>query len=505
MADWMSQQVDSAEDDAEEDPKDSEFAQQLRTVTATGSVDSLDIDIVRNRIDEVDDVETLENALDGEHRSSAQDLYRERLGELGVDGYGGSDDSDDVKEEEEAESDDTGDVTESEPEVEEESEDDDAEEEESESDDSPNPFTNDSTSDDSDDATEEEAEEESEDDDSPNPFEDSSGSDEVVADGNGTAAAESSSSDNTDTDDEIPEYEPDGSPSDGSDDTGPSIDVKDIAPNVMTADEAAEKETRYTMMVWADPGQGKTHFTMTAPSPVVVIDTEGKADELAHKFRDVGQYDDPYIFQPTDYDESLDALHDALDILDAFRKEEGVIGTLAVDSMSVMWGWSQQKYVDKFYPGQDVEEVDFDSAIGGGQSDWKQIKRYHNVKFRQPMLDAPYHLIWTAMREDDYEERMKGNRDADKPAGEKENIYKVDEMIRIKEGPDGAPTGFLNKSGKIKHRYAGLRYPTFPKHEELIDTISDAENGDRAIGSVQAESDVTIVEGNPEYVADDDD
>jgi hypothetical protein len=199
----------------------------------------------------------------------------------------------------------------------------------------------------------------------------------------------------------------------------------------------------------------------------------------------------------------MDALEKGLDILDEYRTKADMTGTLVVDSMSVMWGWSQQKYVDKFYPGKDADEVEFSSAIGGGQSDWKQIKRYHNVKFRQRMLDSPYHLVWTAMREDDYEERMKGNRDADKPAGEKENPYKVDEVLRIQEGSDGAPVGVLNKSGKIKYRYAGLRYPTFDKHRETIDAILDAERGSRSVEAVAGELGIRVHEGNPEYNDDD--
>lgn len=311
-------------------------------------------------------------------------------------------------------------------------------------------------------------------------------------DQNGASASESDSEPEPDSETESEDTNP------MSDSNGSSgIDVKSIASNVMTASEAAETDQRFTIMVWADPGQGKTHFACTMPSPVVIIDTEGKAEEVTRKFHKEGQYDDPFIFQPSNYDEASEALTQGMKILHEFKEEEGVIGTLAVDSMSIMWDWAQQKYVDKFYKGKDKSEVDFDSAIGGGQSDWKVIKRLHNAQFRQDMLDSPFHLCWTAMREDDYEERMKGNRDADKPAGEKENVYKVDEVIRVTEGPDGAPVGVLNKSGKIKHRYVGYRYVEFPDHKELIDQIREAERGDGAISPLEKSHDVQIVEGSP--------
>lgn len=284
-----------------------------------------------------------------------------------------------------------------------------------------------------------------------------------------------------------------------SDNNGSSgIDVKSIASEVMTAPEAANTDERWSVMVWADPGQGKTHFAASMPSPVVIIDTEGKAEEVTGKWAKKGQYKDPFVFQPSNYDEASEALTRAFKILRKFEKEEGVTGTIAVDSMSIMWDWAQQKYVDKFYGGKDKSEVDFDSAMGqSGSSDWKVIKRLHNAQFRQDMLDTDYHLCWTAMREDDYEERMKGNRDADKPAGEKENVYKVDEVVRITEGPNGKPNAILNKSGKVKHRYVGLEYPDFDKHSDLVEGIREAELGQGSIKPLEKAHDVRIVEGSP--------
>lgn len=293
---------------------------------------------------------------------------------------------------------------------------------------------------------------------------------------------------------------------DGGESGEQEIDVKSITPDVLTVDEAAERDRRWSIEVWSEPGMGKTHFAMSAISPVVVIDTEGKADELAHKFRSEGEYDDPFILQPTDYDEAKDALTNAIKILDEFRRVEGVIGTIVVDSMSDMWEWAQAKYVDKFYPQADgPQDVDLKTGFGKGRSDWKPIKNYHNVKFRQPMLDSAYHLVWTAMSEDDYNAQLEdGDRDAKKAAGEKNNVYKADEVIRLREGTDGAPVAELQKSGKIKHRYTGLRYPTFEDHRQLVEAIDKAETGRGSVTAVQDRFNTRIVEGNPRYLREDD-
>jgi len=177
-----------------------------------------------------------------------------------------------------------------------------------------------------------------------------------------------------------------------------------------------------------------------------------------------------------------------------------------VDSMSIMWDWSQQKYVDFAYPTKDdVEEVEFSSSMGrSGESDWKQIKRYHNVKFRQRIIDSPYHFCWTQMRGDDYAAVMEGEAQTppDKPVGEKENVYKANYIINVREDDDGAPVGNLEKSALTKHNYTGLRYPTFDKHNNILQELDSIETGnsDKTINDLEKEFDITLIKGNPSYV-----
>lgn len=297
-----------------------------------------------------------------------------------------------------------------------------------------------------------------------------------------------------------------------SDDSGgaPSnvgtIDISDIAPQATSVQEAADRESRWTILAWAEPGKGKSHFAYTMPDPIVFIDTEGKANELAEKFTTK----DIHIFTPSNYDEARDAAEQGLAILDRYRVEQDRLGTIVVDSMSDMWEWSQSKYVDVYYPNQSPEEVNFQSQMQtkGQQSDWKQIKSYHNAKFRQPMIESPYHLCWTAMEQDDFDAVLNdGERRAKKPAGEKTNVYKVDEVYRIREDAKGRPVGELHKSGKIKHRYTGLTYPTFEKHQEVVEAIKKTETGGVSPSAVPSQTgyDVTVVEGNPKYLTPDDD
>ena len=284
--------------------------------------------------------------------------------------------------------------------------------------------------------------------------------------------------------------------SDGEGDWTSAFDDAAADSGGITVSEAAEMENRWTMLVWSEPGMGKTHFGFSAKEPVVIIDTEGKAHNLADRFTDKKVK----IYQPTDYDEALDALHDGLDLLENVMERTGRVGTLVVDSMSIMWEWSQQKYVDKFYQGKDIDEVNFSSAMGsGGKSDWKQIKRYHNTRFRQPIIDSPFHFVWTAMATEAYDVAIEEGLDWTpmKPSGEKNNEYKSSEVLRLRENQRGETVGELEKTDKVGHKYTGLSKPTFPKHQKVVDAIKTAERGERSLDSVEREFNVEVFEGNP--------
>jgi len=279
-----------------------------------------------------------------------------------------------------------------------------------------------------------------------------------------------------------------------------SIDIDNLAPNAMGANEAREKDHRWKILVWGQPGSGKTHFVYTAEDPLCIIDTEGKSDDIAHKFPDK----DFYIWQPSGYDEALEAVHEALDVLDHYKSENGRIGTICVDSMSILWEWSQQKYVDKFYPSTPFEDAkeQFSSGFGGGQSDWKQIKSYHS-DFRQVMTESEYNMVWTAMEEQDYSAKMEDGVDRKKPVGEKNNVYKVDHILHIDQDHKGVPTGSLEKSGLTKYRFTGLEYPTFEKTTEVVNAIEEAELSDEEVEvSELTDHDISVMQGNPRFVDD---
>lgn len=119
--------------------------------------------------------------------------------------------------------------------------------------------------------------------------------------------------------------------------------------------------------VYADAKVGKTHFALTSPLPIFVIDTEGAAKLIAKNFDDTRQgqiYIDEVIQMvgkkkgKFDIVGSLKALEESIDIITdvvmmserdveeltedekaSMLIEPGVRGTIVIDSATDMWDW----------------------------------------------------------------------------------------------------------------------------------------------------------------------
>lgn len=266
-------------------------------------------------------------------------------------------------------------------------------------------------------------------------------------------------------------------------------DLSELAPGAIGVDEAAEQEHTYKIMWWGNEGVGKTHASYTMPEPVCIIDTENKADDIAHKFTDKTVQ----IWQPDDFDESVDAVEQALSYLSEYQSQTGKTGTIVVDSMAVMWDRAKNKYIDKYYNNTDPEDVKL------SLEDWAPIKKIHNERFRQKMEGCDFHVSWTSTRKDDVKSSIENDLDEtpDKPGGETNNPYKVNSIIRLYLNSNGVPVGDLQKSGILRYKYIGLRRPTFPKHKEIVEEIEKIE--EQGVDSAQEVKDRFSLDYNIEF------
>lgn len=245
------------------------------------------------------------------------------------------------------------------------------------------------------------------------------------------------------------------------------VDLSNLAPSAMDVNEAAERERQWKVLFWGNESTGKSHACYTFPEPVCFIDTEHKADDIAHKFADKTVQ----IWQPNNFDEAVEARDEAFAYLSEYEAQTGERGTIVVDSMSDMWQWAQYKYINKFHRNTDPEDVSLDLQ------DWGPIKKIHNEGFRQEFERCDYHFAWTATRKDDLGRKIDEEMDdtPDKPGGETDNLYKVNSVVRLQMNNNGVPIGDLHKSGVLRFKYLGLRRPTFEKHREVVQHLQEIE------------------------------
>jgi len=260
--------------------------------------------------------------------------------------------------------------------------------------------------------------------------------------------------------------------------TNDDVDLSDLAPGAVDVQEAAEQEHQWKVLWWGNEGVGKSHACYTFPEPVCYIDTEHKADDIAHKFSDKTVQ----IWQPNDFDEAVEARDEALAYLSEYESQTDQQGSIVVDSMSDMWQWSQYKYISKYMPNTDPEDANL------SLEDWGPIKKIHNDGFRQPFERCDYHVAWTATRKDDLGRKLEESMDStpDKPGGEGDNVYKVNSIIRLRTDDRGIPFGDLQKSGILRFKYLGLTRPTYQKHKEVVEHLSEIEqNGAETVQDVE--------------------
>lgn len=282
-----------------------------------------------------------------------------------------------------------------------------------------------------------------------------------------------------------------------SDDPAPAVDavtsdIADLAPDAVACQEAAVDAGPRSVLVWGEEGTGKSHFAHSAPAPVMYIDTEGKARELADKFSDKRLF----YFEVDDYAETIDAVNQALDALAAVQDEHGLRGTVVVDSMTTFWDWCKIDYVQTAFPSADhPEEVDFQSALQG-EDDWKQIRSIrHNRKLREPLLRSPFNVVLVASAKEDYGATISQGVTPMKPDGERRNPYEVKDVVHLRTDDQGHTVGDLSKSARTRHAFEGLEWPEWDDVREAVDQIYAAEQADEPVDVTRWPFDVT--EGQP--------
>ena len=149
-----------------------------------------------------------------------------------------------------------------------------------------------------------------------------------------------------------------------------------------------EKKRGLKIGIYGDFATGKTHFALTAPEPIFIIDTEMGASPLAYQFKEK----DIKVLDVAEKDgsKSYEKVEKAIE----FITKQDKIGTVVIDSVSDLWDYAQEYgkvNVFKIRPQDRLKQ----------QWDWGIInKLYLNLILRLIKLDC--NLILTARETEVY-------------------------------------------------------------------------------------------------------
>lgn len=450
--DWIDDLTDASDD---EDDSPSLFEENFRQMVNNGDIEDMTVATLREQVDRIDDAQILVDAVDADTRSTAEEVYRKRIGDINEEN-----EDDGTEEAEDGDvSDDSVEVGDTEESAEEtEPSEGSGDGEDPEADDGDGDGDGSDVLNDLVDGDDSEDDAEEADEDLLPPPESDSG--EVESEEDPEDVSDNGVSQDADTEEE--------QDSDGDSDL-PDVDVSSLAPDAVSREDAADRDKQSTMLVWGPEGSGKSHIAHTAPEPICYIDTEGKADELAEKFDGKRIH----YFVADNYDEAKAAMEQSLDLLHEYL-DAGTRGTIVVDSMTAMWEYAKVSWSKFAYQTDDLSEVNFQSELEG-ENDWTKIKGRHNDSFREKILDSPFHVVLTAGQKEDYNAVFDGGGKQWIPDGEKWNKYAVKDVVRLRRDGSGRTVGDLKKAALTRYSFVGLEWPDFDSIYESIEDIYEAE------------------------------
>lgn len=222
----------------------------------------------------------------------------------------------------------------------------------------------------------------------------------------------------------------------------------------------AEEKRGLKIGMYGDYATGKTHFALTAPEPVYIIDTEMGSAPLAHLFKgkDVRVLDVAEKDGTKSYEKIIAAI-------DHISQQENV-GTVILDSATDLWGFCQE------YAKVNIFKIKPEQRLAQ-QWDWGVInKLYLSILLKFLKMDC--NLIITAREAEVYAGAGQPTTQV-KPKWQKDTGFWVDLVIHNTKRID--KVGNLSFASNIeKSRSAGKimgkTFPnmTFPQLKEAIET-----------------------------------
>jgi hypothetical protein len=213
----------------------------------------------------------------------------------------------------------------------------------------------------------------------------------------------------------------------------PLAQKKQVDPFKTIEDIYTEDQDRTVrkVLIYGQEGVGKTHFMYTAPKPLFILATEERTKLILPKFANLDNKNDIGIVLVKSYDDVLRMAELAIKRLQSVEKEKGVIGTIAIDSISTFKDYCMMKRaVENGFDGRDFAQIKFSP-----RDDYGFINAYHD-KVRDTIIDSGFNVIVTAKEKAKYNTTDQFKIDDYLPEGKNDNAHAFDIVIRnlIKNG-----------------------------------------------------------------------
>lgn len=183
-------------------------------------------------------------------------------------------------------------------------------------------------------------------------------------------------------------------------------------------------------VVVAEPGLGKTHLALTFPGPVIVLDTEFRADEVLRKFRNVKKYW-----------KKVEAWADVREaVVRALKTHPEGGGTLVFDSGSDL---------NLLAEAEVLQELARDDKKAHKTLHWGPVNKRFKGLFAT-LRDRRWNAVFTARLKDEWAgDNRTGARTAGGFVADK-LIYHADFALQLERGPSGERVGRVLKNGARK-------------------------------------------------------
>lgn len=226
----------------------------------------------------------------------------------------------------------------------------------------------------------------------------------------------------------------------------------------------AEEKRGLKIGLYGDFASGKTYFSLTAPEPIYIIDTEIGAAPLAHMFKgkDIQVLDVAEENGSKSYEKIVEAVE--------FISQQKNVGTVVIDSVSDFWDFAQE------YAKVNIFKIKPEQRLAQ-QWDWGIInKLYLGILLK--LLKLPCNLILTA-RESEVYAGPGQPMGIYKPKWQKNTGFWVDFVLyqskKIDKAGNTTFNSLIEKSRPVG-QLMGNRYDNLD-FKKLIQTIQKVKNG----------------------------